>query len=218
MLLTGGRHPLYRSGDGADEYKRKLEKTDKFAFPSDLSALARNFFFRLTKFQSYKRYSATEALKHPWITRRNETKIPLTMPELMGNYELEGNLKQKVVLSLFLSVVSQSNKSLAEREVEKEKNNQYKRLLDKVSSKIDKWYSEVQTQKVGVFRRDDEFIEIEHSPTKFDTDSEEDSPDEELKIEESPEMRDFQSKRQSDQTNNMSFSLNLFQTGGGGAT
>lgn len=111
MLLTGGYHPLYRSGDSADEYKAKLNRLNHFDFPSNLSGLAHNFFSRLTKFTSVHRYSPSEALRHPYITRRNDTNIPLTVPERLSNYETENILKRKMIASFFVSIVKHHNES-----------------------------------------------------------------------------------------------------------
>ena len=47
----------------------------------------------------------------------------------------------------------------------------YKRLLDKVTNKIDKWHD---AKKDGEqFEKDDEFIEVERSPTHFSSISDE---------------------------------------------
>jgi len=101
VLLTGGDHPLYSAQDSPQCYKKKLnDLAHSVNFPSALTGLSRNLYSRLTKFQSVKRYTATEALGHPWITRRHDTSIPLTVPERMNNMELEGKLKQVLNESL----------------------------------------------------------------------------------------------------------------------
>jgi calcium-dependent protein kinase len=80
MLLTGGEHPLFKSNDFSTErYKKQLLELTEFQFPDHLSPLAANLFHRLTKFSYKMRYSAYEALKHPWITRLNKTLIPMTL-------------------------------------------------------------------------------------------------------------------------------------------
>ena len=53
MLLTGGGHPLYDSKKfEVNKYKQDLLALTKFSFPSNQSNLARNFFYRLTNFNS----------------------------------------------------------------------------------------------------------------------------------------------------------------------
>ena len=84
------KHPLYVKGlDTASSYKTKLfEAADKCSSLAEVktdlpgfSTLATNLFSKLTNFVSSKRYTASEALAHPWLTRINGTLIPLTLPE-----------------------------------------------------------------------------------------------------------------------------------------
>ena len=49
----------------------------------------------------------------------------------------------------------------------------YKRLLDKVSSKIDKWHLDQNHHNKVQFTKDDEYVEDEKSPTNFSTSSSE---------------------------------------------
>jgi serine/threonine protein kinase len=48
---------------------------------------------KLTRFNIAQRYSASDALKHPWITRLNKTNIPLTFPDKMRRLEVAHKLK-----------------------------------------------------------------------------------------------------------------------------
>lgn len=93
MLLTGGTHPLFTSQDDPDSYKAKLARMKQLEFPEHLSGLARNLFMKLTKFNIAQRYSAQDALKHPWITRKNKTNIPLSLPDRMNRLEIADKLK-----------------------------------------------------------------------------------------------------------------------------
>jgi len=93
MLLTGGTHPLFTSHDDPDSYKAKLARLKQLEFPDHLSGLARNLFMKLTKFNIAQRYSAQDALKHPWITRKNKTNIPLSLPDRMNRLEIADKLK-----------------------------------------------------------------------------------------------------------------------------
>jgi serine/threonine protein kinase len=61
----------------------------QFEYPSHLSYLTKNLFDRLTQFNLTQRYTVSEALKHPWITRINKTIIPMTFQEQMNTIELE---------------------------------------------------------------------------------------------------------------------------------
>ena len=81
IILTG-RHPIYKNGDNLNEYIKKI-KEPKWEFPSGFSELAKDFFLKLVKTDPVDRYTAKEALQHPWITRI-PTKIPLSYGEIIS--------------------------------------------------------------------------------------------------------------------------------------
>lgn len=52
---------------------------------------------------------------------------------------------------------------------------EYKTLLNKVSRKIDKWHerTSVPDMKKGTFENDGDYVEIDNSPSKFESSSDE---------------------------------------------
>ncbi len=101
VLASGGKHPIYRKKMTTDEYIKELyalkSNKENFDFPSYMPLLARNLFLKLCKFEPFFRYSTFKALKHPWITRSEKGKIPLT---LVDEYEKTDKIKQfKALLS-----------------------------------------------------------------------------------------------------------------------
>lgn len=170
MLLTGGTHPLFTNEDDPETYKYKLSQLNQLSFPSHLSELAKNLFMKLTKFNIAQRYSAQDALKHPWITRINKTNIPLTLPDKMNQMEIADKLQTHLSAIYFASVVNVKQKikgrngNYSDEEQDMQK---YKRLLDKVTKKIDKWHDEKNLRDQEKFELDDEFIEVEGSPMNF---------------------------------------------------
>jgi len=70
-LLTGGKHPVYEHSDSTKSFTNKITNLKEFGEESTscLSFICKSLFSQLTKFDSYSRYSASEALEHPWITR-----------------------------------------------------------------------------------------------------------------------------------------------------
>jgi hypothetical protein len=70
-----------------------------------------------------------------------EANIPLTVVDRMTHYRLEDKIKHKVLLSFLLARVKTENEE--EQEEEKVEMVAYKRLLDKVSNKIEKWHKNV---------------------------------------------------------------------------
>jgi hypothetical protein len=51
-----------------------------------------------------ERYTAEQALRHPWITRDFDDPIPLTESEKMREYQAGSLLKNALNVALFLSV------------------------------------------------------------------------------------------------------------------
>jgi serine/threonine protein kinase len=78
-VIVAGKHPIYQSNDTISSYLVKL-KDPQWEFPPDFSEIAKDFFLRLVKIDPNDRYTAKEALQHPWITRTPCT-IPLTYYE-----------------------------------------------------------------------------------------------------------------------------------------
>ncbi len=102
VLASGGKHPIYRKKMTTDEYIKELyalkSNKENFDFPSYMPLLARNLFLKLCKFEPFFRYSTFKALKHPWITRSEKGKIPLT---LVDEYEKTDKIKQfKALLTI----------------------------------------------------------------------------------------------------------------------
>ena len=94
-LCSNGEHPLYEKGDTASTYVEKLRDPEwkfgpgfsKYAiapiivwqldiFLRFFFRLAENLFLMLSKKVPTERYSASEALMHPWVTRKRNTLIP----------------------------------------------------------------------------------------------------------------------------------------------
>ena len=85
FLLIEGRHPLYAQGkDNAQTYNEKLIRCNPVQWASEegggkrFSALARDLFVKLCNPMPIERYTAEQALRHPWITRLFNSPIPLT--------------------------------------------------------------------------------------------------------------------------------------------
>ena len=48
----------------------------------------------MTSYSPVYRYNVDQALKHPWITRSHETKVPLTCQEMFHILDYEDKLKK----------------------------------------------------------------------------------------------------------------------------
>jgi hypothetical protein len=53
----------------------------------------------------HKRYTAKDALRHPWITRKKQDKIPETLMDQLNLIEVDQQLKTQIQTMLFLNIV-----------------------------------------------------------------------------------------------------------------
>lgn len=99
FMLGTGHHPLLQPEDDSQDYLLKL-RNPKWEFPEDFPPLAQNLFLRMVCLHAIDRYSAEEALRHPWITRE-QTDIPLTYIERLNHFNQSSHLRL-----LFLQIYS----------------------------------------------------------------------------------------------------------------
>ena len=112
IILAQGKHPFYnREIDNVDSFKKKLVKLTDIVIDPVISDLAKNLINKLAHTQASHRYSAKDALKHPWITRRNDNSIPMSFTEQINNFELESSLLLKVRLVHFLAYAKLKSKA-----------------------------------------------------------------------------------------------------------
>jgi serine/threonine protein kinase len=76
IVLTDGKHPFLTDSDNLETFRNKLLNLEKVKPHKSISNLASNLFLRLTAIHPASRYTAKDALKHPWITRMFESEIP----------------------------------------------------------------------------------------------------------------------------------------------
>jgi calcium/calmodulin-dependent protein kinase I len=93
-LVSGGRHPLHEKGESTELLKQKLEDRQEFKFDDSFSNLAKDLITKLTPYSPINRYNVDQALKHPWITRSHETKVPLTCVEMFKIMDSGDKLKK----------------------------------------------------------------------------------------------------------------------------
>lgn len=162
MLISGGVHPFYKKGMDTKTYTELLKSCPKLTFDdSKFSKLAIDLISKMLNSQTIDRYNTDQALKHPWITRWNESVIPITYNDLLKNFEIEDKMRQAVMAMFFCSVVKAQDDPDAIKPQPK-----YRALMDKVTIVIDKWQNQL---KKTDFVNDEDFIEYQASPSKFET-------------------------------------------------
>ena len=96
MLLNYGKHPFYVKG----ELKKDFVENCKINFYNKVSPMAKHLIFKLLEPNPSWRYNASQAIKHPWITRNKNDEVPLTFNEI-----LHKNNMKKIGRDLFGAII-----------------------------------------------------------------------------------------------------------------
>ena len=99
MLLNNGKHPFYMKGISKKDFDKKIQSC-KINFYNKVSLMAKHLIFKLLEPNPSWRYNASQAIKHPWITRNKYDEVPLTFNEILH----KSNMK-KVGRNIFGTVL-----------------------------------------------------------------------------------------------------------------
>ena len=144
MLLNKGEHPFYHKGDSKEDFINNLRSIKELKSKCKISYMAMNLLKKLLEPDPIKRYKATDALKHPWITRNPDDKIPQTFNDLLNNDNIINNARQLMMMSIFLnyikvnSIYSNMNKKRKNYE-----NNKLEEIIDNIGLKRKKKKNEI---------------------------------------------------------------------------
>jgi len=163
MLISGGVHPFYKQGMDVKAYAEILKTSPEITFDeSKFSKISIDLIGKMLNFQTIHRYNIDQALKHPWITRCNESGIPITYNDVLKNFEMEDRLRRVIKTLFFCSIAK--DKYFKKSEIKP--NRKYVKLLNKVTKTIDIWH---QNFRKTDFINDEDFIEHQGSPSKFES-------------------------------------------------
>ena len=109
MLLNKGEHPFYHNGDTKKTFLNNLKNNTGLVFNNKISFMAMHLIKKLLEYDPIKRYKANDALKHPWITRNPEDKIPQTFNEQLNTFSIINNAKKLMMISIFLNYLKKNN-------------------------------------------------------------------------------------------------------------
>ena len=101
MLLNNGKHPYFVKGESKRKYINKLKAG--YTFNRTLSEMSNNFIGKLLEPNPNKRYTAMNALNHPWITRNVLGVIPLTLYEKLTKKILVKKFQDAFIAMLILN-------------------------------------------------------------------------------------------------------------------
>ena len=102
MLLNNGKHPFYHKGDKKIDVINKI-KSGKIFFINKLSFMAKHLITKLCEPNPTNRYSASHAVKHPWITRNVNDEIPMTFSDILKKNNNKKNANYFIMISIFLN-------------------------------------------------------------------------------------------------------------------
>lgn len=105
-LCSGGMHPFLVKGMKKKEYIEKMRNFNEvYTFSKEMPLLARNLFLKLCKCNPNFRYGTYKALKHPWITRSNQSQIPMTLLEEYNKTDKIVNFKALLSTGIALIMI-----------------------------------------------------------------------------------------------------------------
>ena len=102
ILLNKGKHPFYKKGDNADKIAEIIKKGN-IKFYENISPMAKHLVLKLLEPNPSWRYTASQALKHPWITRNFNDVPPQTFNELLVKSNNKEILKNLLYTCLFFN-------------------------------------------------------------------------------------------------------------------
>jgi len=100
MLLSGGKHPIYKQGDNHESYFKKLEEA-QWVMPPNINRYTKDLFLKLVHEDPNFRYTVEQVQDHPWITRRFNEDIPLTSSEKIAAFS-HSQVFSGIIKSLYL--------------------------------------------------------------------------------------------------------------------
>ena len=134
MLLNNDKHPFYHKDDKKADFIKKI-KSAKLNFLNKLSFMAKNLNYKLCEPNPSWRYSASLAIKHPWITRNPNDEIPLTFNEILNKNNSKKNANALIMISIFLNYFKKKENEKRNKELLNNNSFNYDIFLKKKKNK-----------------------------------------------------------------------------------
>ena len=163
ILLNKGKHPFYSKGDTEEEIARKI-KEGKINFNEKISPMAKHLIMKLLEPNPSWRYTASQGMKHPWITRNINDIPPATFNELLYKSNNKKIMKDLFNTCLFMNYFLKEEK--------------FNFLIDKAYIKNCTYYSEKNKNKL--IKKREACLDIENSEEKKSSSSSENSIEQNL--------------------------------------
>jgi serine/threonine protein kinase len=150
--LLSGLHPLFIAKDTRETLQTKI-LSPVWEFDSQVfNAKAKDLFLKLVQMEPSKRYTASQAVRHPWITQESKCPVPLTITEFCRLSPTKNHISKGIKLLLLIEFLrnfqtnsNESRESLFKKEsghgtldyvLEKELRNAFEKRLADVAEVI----------------------------------------------------------------------------------
>ena len=134
MLLNNGKHPFYVKGIDKKDFIKKIQSC-KINFYNKISPMAKHLIFKLLDPNPSWRYNASQAIKHPWITRNKYDEVPLTFNEILHKSNMKKIGRNLLGVVLFLNYLTKNKIILINEKYEKKCNLYNEKLKIKLNKK-----------------------------------------------------------------------------------
>ena len=109
MLLNNGKHPFYIKGDNRQDFVKKIQEC-KITFYNKVSPMAKHLILKLLEPNPSWRYTGSQAIKHPWITRNKDDEVPKTFNEILAKSNNKKIARDLFNICLFMNYFSKKKK------------------------------------------------------------------------------------------------------------
>ena len=109
MLLNNGKHPFYVKGESIKDFNKKIQNC-KINFYNKVSPMANHLILKLLEPNPSWRYNASQAIKHPWITRNINDEVPLTFNEILHKTNIKKIGREFLGAMIFFNFITNKKK------------------------------------------------------------------------------------------------------------
>ena len=137
MLLNNGKHPFYVKGINRNDFNKKIRNC-KINFYNKISPMAKHLILKLLEPNPSWRYNASQAIKHPWITRNKYDEVPLTFNEILHKSNMKKVGRNLFGVVLLLNYLTKNKTFLINEKYEKKCNLYNEKIKNKLNKKIER--------------------------------------------------------------------------------
>ena len=137
MLLNNGKHPFYVKGINRNDFNKKIRNC-KINFYNKISPMAKHLILKLLEPNPSWRYNASQAIKHPWITRNKYDEVPLTFNEILHKSNMKKVGRNLFGVVLLFNYLTKNKAFLINEKYEKKCNLYNEKIKNKLNKKIER--------------------------------------------------------------------------------